>query len=117
MLNRKPTARPRRRGNTNTGNRKHDAPSTANQSIASSSPDPAGGGLYEESKQEESPQEGVGRCQMIDDISNRLVLYLMDKQASKQNETPGHRPMRLVPRLVFFRLARRLVVIDGTRGD
>ena len=53
---------------------------------------------------------------MIDDISNRFVLYLMNKQASK-NETPGHRPMRLVLRLVSIRLARRLVVIDGTRGD
>ena len=49
---------------------------------------------------------------MMVDIFNRLVSHLMGKQASKKNETPGHRPMRLVPRLVFFRLARRLVVID-----
>ena len=53
---------------------------------------------------------------MMGDISNRLVLRLMDEQASKKNETPGHRPMRLVLRLVP-RLARSLVVIDGTRGD
>ena len=26
----------------------------------------------------------------------------MDEQASKKNETPDHRPMRLVSRLVFF---------------
>lgn len=35
------------------------------------------------------------------DISNRLVLRLIDR-TGKQNETPDHRPMRLVSRLVFF---------------
>lgn len=50
------------------------------------------------------------------DIFNRLVLRLIDR-TGKQNETPDHRPMRLVSRLVFIRLVGRLVVIDGTRGD
>lgn len=38
---------------------------------------------------------------MMGDIYNRLVLRLMDR-TGKQNETPGHHPMRLVHRLVFF---------------
>lgn len=44
------------------------------------------------------------------DIFNRLVLRLMDEQASKTRRL-DHHPMRLVPRLVFMRLARRLVII------
>lgn len=58
-----------------------------------------------------SPQEGVGRYQMMGNISNRLVSHPMVKQASKKNETPGHHPMRLVHRLVSIRFVRRLVVI------
>lgn len=94
------------------GQSKAHRPPTTNHFIIGSSPNPAGGGPYEGTQARESQQEGVGRYQMMVDIFNRLVSHLMGKQASKKNETPGHRPMRLVPRLVFFRLARRLVVID-----
>ena len=65
----------------------------------------------------ENPQDGVGRCQMMGDIFNRLVSYLLDKPASKKNETPDHR-MRLVHRLVLIvspgvsSLSLELVAID-----
>ena len=65
-------------------------------------PRPGAGEQARGSQMRKSPQEGVGRYQMMVDIFNRLVSHLMGKQASKKNETPGHRPMRLVPRLVFF---------------
>lgn len=57
-------------------------------------------------------QEGVGRYQMMGDISNCLVLRLMNEQVSKTRR-PDHHPMRLVPRLVLSRLVGRLVHISA----
>lgn len=95
------------------GQSKAHRPPTTNHFIIGSSPDPAGGGPYEGTQARESPQEGVGRCQMMGDIFNRLVSHLLDKQASKKNETTGSssNASRSSSR-VFFRLARRFVVID-----
>lgn len=71
------------------GQSKAHRPPTTNHFIIGSSPNPAGGGPYEGTQARESPRDGVGRYQMMVDIFNRLVSYLLNKQASKKKRDAG----------------------------
>lgn len=72
-----------------TGNRKHTARQRLIILSSAHPPTRRAGGPYEGTQARESPRDGVGRYQMMVDIFNRLVSYLLDKQASKKKRDAG----------------------------